>query len=489
MSDEEDVRIPQLREQMELLKFLREESEANRNAQRSEAEAIRKLFTVTSSIVAIPLGVALVLAGIFWFRDMNTMKQSMRLEGEAAAKLEIQKMDSHIDETLQTQFSTKSMQDRIDRAAEVATEGKARDLIESRVKRMIDPLNAQAQRSVSAIHIQELITKANADDAKAFDELISLKDEEPASQRDLITRVVDELHRREADMHIPTAMQSVCADPKSQLFQDAITSSDAERRKNAIWSCAVIPFSGQFIVYQQEFQQNDVARKGPLATELVRVALNDPSLSVRALSVRSINSIFRNDPGVPVYGFDLLDTNALRGWWKSNEPNRDALVLLAFAKEDISYDNSLRLYEDIQRYEKNSEASLAKEFHDILTRMRSEAVTSNTDPLPKLEKQLGRHSCPDVEGDFEARLRSYHVSPNSEEYDDHGLWETEYLKTCPVEIKLLPQVAEFVASTHRLNTRYGAITVVNAWTGSNLDPFDAVSFKNWWVAHKADYEK
>lgn len=171
---------------MELVKFLREQSEANRSALREEAianrsaqceesEAIRKLFTLTSSIVAIPLAVALALAGIFWYRDMNTMKEAMKQEGEAAAKLEIKRMDTHIDETLQAQFNTKSMQDRIDRAAEIATAGKAKSLIEDRVHAMIDPIQKQAQASLVTIHIQELIASANADDATAVDQLLSLR--------------------------------------------------------------------------------------------------------------------------------------------------------------------------------------------------------------------------------------------------------------------------------------------------------------------------
>jgi hypothetical protein len=47
-------RQPQ-KDQIELLKFLREQSEANRRAQREESDANRKLFLGTSKIVAIPL--------------------------------------------------------------------------------------------------------------------------------------------------------------------------------------------------------------------------------------------------------------------------------------------------------------------------------------------------------------------------------------------------------------------------------------------------
>ena len=188
-------------DQKEMFKFLREQAEANRSAlredalanraaQREDVEAVRRLFTTTSTIVAIPLAVALTLAGIFWFKDMNSMKEQLEKEGKAAEQAEIEKMDAHIDATLQQQFTTKAMQDRIDRAAEKATEGKAKGLIEDRVRAITEPIQQQAQAQIASIHIQELIARVNADDAKAFDELLQLRDKGDTAQQALIRRVV-----------------------------------------------------------------------------------------------------------------------------------------------------------------------------------------------------------------------------------------------------------------------------------------------------------
>jgi hypothetical protein len=70
MTQSVDPQLPEIpttatKDQMELLKFLREESEANRKAQREESDANRKLFLGTSAIVAIPRTMLLTLSGIF----------------------------------------------------------------------------------------------------------------------------------------------------------------------------------------------------------------------------------------------------------------------------------------------------------------------------------------------------------------------------------------------------------------------------------------
>ena len=110
--------------------------------------------------------------------------------------------------------------------------------------------------------------------------------------------------------------------------------------------------------------------------------------------------------------------------------------------------------------------------------------------LDQLGRRTGRYSCPDVEGDLEARLHLYREKPAQEYLDEQGRhYIIEYLKTCPIDTKLLPQLAEFAANTRRLSAFYGAIMVINKWTGSDIDPYDQGSFRNWWAAHKANYEK
>ena len=104
-----------------MFEFLAEQSQKNRDALRDEANAVRDLFIKTSALVAIPLTAAITLAGIFFFHNLNEMKQEMVDEGKAEAKLEIQKMNKQIDDTLQLQFATPNIQKTIDKAAETAT--------------------------------------------------------------------------------------------------------------------------------------------------------------------------------------------------------------------------------------------------------------------------------------------------------------------------------------------------------------------------------
>jgi hypothetical protein len=366
-------------------------------------------------------------------------------------------------------------------------EGKAKNLIEERVHRMVDPLQAQAQASVTAIRIQELIAKANSDDAKAFDELLSLKSSGTVGQRDLVSRVINELHHRAMDWRFPEGQPFFeCLDPQSSPCQEAIVSPDSEKRRKAVFSFGLVQRQE---VGHQAYDACTGAGKVRFAPSLVKVALNDSLLSIRAPAIKSINAIFQEAPGIPSGGFDLLDTEGLREWWKSNEPNHDALALLSCVRPSAWAGDGISIYEDIQRYEKNSPPSLATEFRKVLTRMRSESANRNKSTTAELERLTRRSSCSEFEGDFETRLRSYREHKASEEGDYLGLYDIEYMKTCPISITLLPQLAEYATTTRRLSVLYGAILVVNQWTGSSLDPYDQASVKDWWAAHKGEYEK
>ena len=200
MNEPVDPQLPKIptlatSDQMVLLKFLSEESEANRKAQRNESDANRKLFLDTSKIVAIPLAVLLTLSGIFFYHDVNAMKEAMKAQGEESARIEIQKMDKHIDETLEAQFKTETIQNTIQHAAETATREQAPGLIKGvitpEVKRAVasqsgiikevatraatDEVKNAIEPVIADVRLQALIAKANADDARAFDELLGLR--------------------------------------------------------------------------------------------------------------------------------------------------------------------------------------------------------------------------------------------------------------------------------------------------------------------------
>ena len=179
---------PSSKDEMELLKFLRDEAEANRKAQRDESDANRKLFLDTSKIVAIPLAVLLTLAGIFFYHDVNTMKEAMKAEGEAEAHAEIKRMDANIDQTLEDRFKSENIQKTIQQAALEATNKQAPELIKEVITpavRMAVQNQAGTIRKVATeaatnevhgalepviadVKLQAVIAKATSDDAIYF---------------------------------------------------------------------------------------------------------------------------------------------------------------------------------------------------------------------------------------------------------------------------------------------------------------------------------
>ena len=494
---------------MELLKFLREQAEANRNAlredalanraaQSQESESVRKLFTVTSSIVAVPLAVALTLAGIFWFRDMNTMKQAMKQEGEAAAKLEIQKMDRHIDDTLQAQFSTKSMQDRIDRAAEIATEGKAKSLIEDRVRAMTGPIQKQAQASLAAIHIQELIALANADDAKAFDKLLALKTTAPPDQLKLINPVI-----ADRNFTVPSNMRRIgskCLDPESSEVLASLESKDVEVRKATIAGCVIWGQKKAAGPASHPPNVSLLSIQVKLARTLVKVALRDSSLSVRAQAISGINQSFASSPGFPTDQLPLLETGALQAWWKANEGRSAMLLLLSRVEsKDNTADNtenldSVETYNELQQFEIDADANLKHDADEALSRMRSVARKRPElmrDSLPADWKQpYTSNSCTDISNDLAQLLPQAAEHLPSDASKSGGvvhsiILELEYLPSCPIDHNLMQIIENCAATTASLSGRYYALAVLKKDTGANIDAFDTKAFERWRALHNS----
>jgi hypothetical protein len=150
-------RLPTLKDQMDLLKFLREEADANRKAQREEADANRQLLTDTLKIVSPILAVVIAVAAFLWFHDLATLKEAIRSEGEAEAKIEIKKMDKQIDDTLQSQFQREEIQRTIRIAAEAAAQKEAKPLIEAGVKSQVREAVSQQGGMIRKIAEQAVV--------------------------------------------------------------------------------------------------------------------------------------------------------------------------------------------------------------------------------------------------------------------------------------------------------------------------------------------
>ena len=479
---------PTTDKQKELLQFLREEADKNRQSLRDESLAVRELFIKTSRIVAIPLTAAIVLAGIFFYHSLSEMKQSMVDEAQTEAKLEIKKMDGQIDDTLKQQFSTESMQDRIYKAAETATEGKAKSLIEGRVRAITEPIQQQAQKQLASSHIQELIARVNADDAGAFDELLKLKDKGDTTQQALIQKVVEDKQRNDFLLNLSAASLPTDCELSSAPFRDALGSSDAWKRKGAVESC----LSPQIVDQWLRGKQQSYERVVQMPPMLVNIAQNDPSLVVRHQAIGSFNDLFRHSPSYPSSGFDLLDPRELSKWWEENKSHYKELLLLSIAETPNSFGlDVISLYDEVKKVGSVAPPILQKDFKTALEGMRSLAIQHNSDSPDSLVKNLGRNTCSSVDADFTARLNTDYSWSNAEHElsqtstPDYGMWELEYVRTCESNIQLLKQISKVMAQTHFLDRRYGATMVVNKWTGSNLDPFDTKAIQNWWEQNKS----
>jgi hypothetical protein len=490
---------------LELLKFLREQAEANREslrqeaqanraAQREESESIRKLFTATSTIVAIPLAVALTLAGIFWFRDMNSMKEALEKEGKAAEQAEIDKMNSHIDSTLQEQFTTKSMQDRIDKAAELATEGKAKTLIEDRVRAMTEPLQLQAQTELSSIHAQELIARVNSDDARAYDELLKIRANADPQQRGLIDGVISDRHRKEYQQTLMFIQgnEVECADPASTRFHDALSAPDPQERLRVIDSCRRYLEYQSLDIWLPGQKTSGVDTEELIPPVLVDIALHDQFLSVRFASISALNTAFKYSPGFPDSGLDPLDAKQLASWWDSNKDHYRYLQLLSIvAPPGSTRFDLISLFDEVLKQKQVAPQTLQHEFSLMLERMRVLAEHRNSDSHDSLVKKMGRSTCSEVEKDFTIRIGTeWNESKYSMEVrgeDDYGMLELQFLKNCDSDSDIARKLAPFIAQSHYLERRYGAVILFNKWTGSQLDPFDSNNIRKWWNSNKGSY--
>ncbi|MGH9524140.1 MAG: hypothetical protein ACRD3E_16580 [Terriglobales bacterium] len=520
----QDADSPALRQQMELFTFLREEAQANREALRTEADATRKLFTVISGIVAIPLAIAIAIAGWLWSHDLNTMKEAMKQEGEAAAKIEIKKMDEQIDETLQSQFQKDTIQSTIKSAAIDATRNEAKPLIEAGVKsqikdavaqqsgmiqkiatsavndkvqKTIGPLASKVEESVAAISIHALVARANADDAMAYDELLRIKDAQPPNQRALINGVISDRARYELNntsgiLRVngeTLSFSSIsCRDPKSAIVQHSLRSSDVLTRKGVLQSCATWADDDVNSRILPDQSTSALQIEEELIPEVMKVALEDQSLSVRGAAFSIINGLFKHSPGFPEHAIEQLDTVALKSWWRTNEVNFQALHLLSRVSSSKKNLDLSELYERISRLKSMSPPDLKPFEEDALVQMRENAVRFQDD-REALVKKMGRNSCASVASDFDLRLQDWERRPGVVDFDEYGTWELEFLETCPVEMSQVPRLVRLATDSNQLSRRYAASMLLKTWVAAKFDPFDRQAIQEWWNQHKGQYSK
>jgi hypothetical protein len=512
-----------LKDQMDLLKFLREEAAANREAQRDDADANRKLLTDTFKILSPVLLAIIGLAAFLWYRDLATLKESIKNEAEAEAKLEIQKMDSHIDDTLKAQFQKDEIQRTIKDAAVIATQREAKPLIEAGVKSQVNaavaqqsgfiervateavnskvqetvaPLATKVGESATRLQVTALIQQVNADRASAFDQLIKIRESVPPDQRKLISDVATDRRNHILDPFQGWDYPGECEDPLSADYQSRLHSPEAKTQVKAIESCygwlQIEPRRPRSIPPSLSHPQISTSlstyqAEALLTPQLANLALTDDSLVVRASAIHTLNEILGAAPGFPRGGLDMLDTEKLRQWWQGNEQGYKALLFLSRAKAKPANLDAADLYDELRALQSEPHGPLRKEIDDAIARLREHA-SAHMD-LADPRNALAQSTCAEVEKDFQLRLKSWDNSPTPAWQDDYGFAEMDFLQGCQALPMQLSHLIQYATTSDLLSRRYRAAALLNKWANLQNDPLDSKSYLEWWARHKSEYEK
>jgi len=502
-------------DQLEILKYLREEAEKNREAQRDESDANRKLFIDTSKIVAIPLAVALALAGLLFYRDLSTMKEAMKTEGEAEAKAEIKRMDAQIDKTLEDRFQSYNIQKTIQKAALDATSKQApgliREVITPEVRKAVEgqsgtirTVASQAATEqvrvvlepvVADVKLQGITARANSDDATAFDELLALRNAGKAAsspEKGLVAGVIENLERHAPEGTTLGSGYIECADPRGDEYKASLASPDPAARKKAIGDCLFYMSIGQWAPKLPGKPISAFTVMETIAPIWMKLAVNDPSLSVRAQTITGLNWLFRDGfkdaTDVPPNGFDLLDTTSLKSWWVKHQPDQASIALFAYSLGSgnaFSADarlNEIGLYDEAERVAKASPPNRTL-LLQLQNNMRSYAANPRL-PAPDLQKEMMGRGCDGVQSDLAIRLNGFNKQPEQERVDGYALLELQYLAAnCKVEGQALTQIAHYGVSTRSLSNRYAVVKIVNKSSGTSFDPYQTKKLEEWVQSH------
>lgn len=346
-----------------------------------------------------------------------------------------------------------------------------------------------AQKAIRKLYIEELVMRIKiADDARARDELLRIFAGTESDQKE-IQILMPGLVQQTLPATVP---KDTCINPDGRTFQKLITSPNIAIRQSLVSDCARL-------LSLQPLQESADGREELHSTKFVHlivpnlldVAVIDPSVSIRGQAVNALAPVFANLPNFPANRLQSLDTKELQNWWRSHDPDYDALALLSSAKaylnEDKSHLDSASVYDIIRPYEHYSSPTVGQQFGSLLNQMRSAAKQLNIGPIEDgLLLYHHGNDCPDIENHLNAILAEHpRADYGTESRSLNGL---RYVETCDSYRPLVPNVANFAISTPQLSQRYAAALVLNRWTNSSLsDPFDVTTIKNWWDGHKDDY--
>ncbi len=316
----------------ELLRFLREENDANRQAVRDEGEANRTLLLDTVKFVSIPVSLIIAIAAILGFKSLSDLKQTLQSEASRETKTEVTRMQGEIRDTLKKQFQTPELQKMVKEAAGDSTRTAAEPLIKSEVAVQVKSrIDAQKGDIATAVHQQTqsavkemgpqidslvkdaldtkiqsqftpviddlkneantqlLITRMNADDAEAFDALVQMPLVPNSSPYKTVSAaLISVIEAHNAGIYMSRSFSS--PHTPEQLLTD-LSSPDNGTREAALDTMTLLPSA---------------------LPKIVDMITSDSSLNVRTAAHRQFNRLTGQQ-------FRALDKNGVLNWWQANK--------------------------------------------------------------------------------------------------------------------------------------------------------------------------
>jgi hypothetical protein len=126
------------------MEFLRAENDANRRASRDDAEANRKLLLDSIKFVSIAVAALIGVAGIFGYRSVSDLKDTLETQARQATNAEIARMQVEIRQRLEEQFKTPELQKMVRSEADAAMQSAV-----TKAEKSVDPRLDELQRRIS----------------------------------------------------------------------------------------------------------------------------------------------------------------------------------------------------------------------------------------------------------------------------------------------------------------------------------------------------
>ena len=177
-----------------------------------------------------------------------------------------------------------------------------------KVRSTIDPIAAD-------LRVQDLILKANADDAKAFDELLEIESTGSVAQRELVRGVIADLHHK-LRYQLESGSLQGCLICGSSDFRERLASRDAQVRRKAVQDCATwFNISlGNHCEWTRYSAAQVFNNRVPGGSRIRRPCPRGLLVNgIRATTINALSDLFKSSPRFPRDGLDLLNTGAPQG--------------------------------------------------------------------------------------------------------------------------------------------------------------------------------